>query len=415
MYREQDIHDLQSSKKRFETRAGKPEGAEKDWRLMKVGERIAFTAVKPGSEEALPLPPVTKTIVAIKQYPSINEMLKEIPVGEINPGLTAEQYKKQMLSYPGFPERLEKYGVWVIELKDAPEEIYVGIEPPQGEGYEQDPDTLDTWFSSGLWPFSTLGWPHFAPDGASRGKPGPENDFANYFPNTLMAPGYEILQLWVARMILMSGVLLDSIPFKTVLIHGIVRDSKGEKFSKSKGNGIDPLVLADTYGADALRMGLVAGAAPGNDVKFDEQRVKGYRNFSTKIWNIARFIEMNKPSVSSVTPAKAGAHASPEHKKYLSDLVSLKSEITKHLDTFEFHLAGEKLYHYVWHELADVIIEAEKEKLKNGTDEEKAASYAVLEQLLLESLKMLHPFMPFITEEIYQIFRPGKMLMVEKW
>ena len=294
----------------------------------------------------------------------------------------------------------------------------------------QDSDTLDTWFSSALWPFSTLGWPHFA-ETASRGKPGPENDFANYFPNSLMAPGYEILQLWVARMILMSGVLLNSIPFKTVLIHGIVRDSKGEKFSKSKGNGIDPLILADTYGADALRMALIVGAAPGNDVKFDEQRVKGYRNFSTKIWNVARFIEMNKPvapsvalaearthvpSTTSVIPAKAGIQVSSEtHKKYLSDLAALKKEVTAHLDNFEFHLAAEKLYHYVWHELADVIIEAEKEKLRNGTDEEKAASYAVLEQLLLESLKMLHPFMPFITEEIYQIFRPGKMLMVEKW
>jgi valyl-tRNA synthetase len=334
------------------------------------------------------------------------------------------------------PERFEKvYFHWIDNLRDwcisrqiwfghqvpvwyKGEEIYVGIKAPEGSEWQQDQDTLDTWFSSGLWPFSTLGWPHFA-ETASRGKPGPENDFATYFPNTLMAPGYEILQLWVARMILMSGVLLDEIPFKTVLIHGIVRDSKGQKFSKSLGNGIDPLVLAGTYGADALRMALIVGAAPGNDVKFDEQRVKGYRNFSTKIWNIARFIEMNKvaiPVTTSVIPAKAGIQVSSEaHKKYIVDLESLKSEVTAHLDTFEFHLAGEKLYHYVWHELADVIIEAEKEKLKNGTDEEKAASHAVLEQLLLESLKLLHPFMPFITEEIYQIFRPGKILMVEKW
>ncbi len=331
------------------------------------------------------------------------------------------------------PERFEKiYFYWIDNLRDwcisrqiwfghqipvwyKNDEIYVGIESPTDDGWVQDTDTLDTWFSSALWPFSTLGWPQCA-DTAIKGKPGSENDLANYFPNTLMAPGYEILFLWVARMILMSGVLLDDIPFKTALIHGIVRDSKGEKFSKSKGNGVDPLILADTYGADALRMGLIAGAAPGNDVKFDEQRVKGYRNFSTKIWNIARFIEMNKPAVSSVALAEARVRASSEaHKKYLETISALKTEVSTHLDNFDFHLAGEKLYHYVWHELADIIIEAEKEKLRNGTDEEKAASYAILEQLLLESLKMLHPFMPFITEKIYQIFRPGKMLMVEKW
>jgi valyl-tRNA synthetase len=320
------------------------------------------------------------------------------------------------------PEQFEKvYFHWIDNLRDwcisrqiwfghripvwyKGDEIFVGVEAPASEGWRQDPDTLDTWFSSGLWPFSTLGWP-------DRTK-----DLETYFPNTLMAPGYEILPLWVARMILMSGVLLESIPFKTVLIHGMVRDAKGQKFSKSLGNGVDPLVLANTYGADALRMGLIVGAAPGNDVKFDEQRVKGYRNFSTKIWNIARFIEMNKPVALSVTLAEARARASSEtYKKYLSDIASLKKEVSAHLDNFEFHLAGEKLYHYVWHELADVIIEAEKEKLKNGTDDEKAAIYAVLEQLLLESLKMLHPFMPFITEEIHQIFRPGKMLMVERW
>ena len=327
------------------------------------------------------------------------------------------------------PEQFEKvYFHWIDNLRDwcisrqiwfghrvpvwyKSDEIFVDVNPPAGEGWEQDSDTLDTWFSSGLWPFSTLGWPQ-STEKATKGKTGPENDLANYFPNTLMAPGYEILPLWVARMILMSGVLLESVPFKTVLIHGIVRDSKGQKFSKSLGNGIDPLILADTYGADALRMGLIVGAAPGNDVKFDEQRVKGYRNFSTKIWNIARFIEMNKP----VTPVKTETRVSSEvHEKYLETIAALKKEVSAHLDNFEFHLAAEKLYHYVWHTLADVIIEAEKEKLKNGTDDEKAASYTVLEQLLLESLKMLHPFMPFITEEIYQIFRPGEILMVEKW
>jgi valyl-tRNA synthetase len=316
------------------------------------------------------------------------------------------------------PERFEKiYFHWIDNLRDwcisrqiwfghrvpvwyRGDEIYVGVEDPKGEGWEQDADTLDTWFSSGLWPFSTLGWPDKT------------KDLDTYFPNSFMAPGYEILPLWVARMILMSGVLLDSIPFKTVLIHGIVRDSKGQKFSKSLGNGIDPLVLANTYGADALRMALIIGAAPGNDVKFDEQRVKGYRNFSTKIWNIARFIQMNKPEkFDEGAQKKINLPAHEEIKK----LGVLKAEVTKHIEDFEFHLAGEKLYHYTWHRLADEIIEAEKKTLANGTDAEKEESYALLEHLLLESLKMLHPFMPFITEEIWQIFRPGKMLMVERW
>jgi valyl-tRNA synthetase len=229
-----------------------------------------------------------------------------------------------------------------------------------------------------------------------------------------MAPGYEILFFWVARMVLMSGVLLGAVPFRTVYLHGIVRDSKGEKFSKSKGNGIDPLVLADMYGADALRMALIIGAGPGNDVKFDESRVKGYRNFATKIWNIARFIEMSKGEGenNSATILKS---ASETHQSYLKEIADLKIDITKDLDEYNFHLAAEKIYHYIWHTLADKIIEAEKAALRDGDATAKAASYAVLEHLLLESLKILHPFMPFITEEVFQIFKPGKMLMVERW
>jgi valyl-tRNA synthetase len=310
------------------------------------------------------------------------------------------------------PERFERiYFHWIDNLRDwcisrqlwfghqvpvwyKGEELFVGLEAPADEGWEQDPDTLDTWFSSGLWPFSTLGWPDKT------------DDLATYFPNSLMAPGYEILPLWVARMILMSGVLMDGIPFKKVMIHGIVRDGKGQKFSKSLGNGIDPLILANSYGADALRMALIIGAAVGSDVKFDEQRVKGYRNFSTKIWNIARFIQMNKPE--EIGDADSAA---PE----LKELEELKAEVTAHIEQFELHLAGEKLYHYVWHRLADEIIEQEKSALHDGSPAEKARSYALLEKLLFDSLKMLHPFMPFITEEIWQIFRPGKMLMVERW
>ena len=319
------------------------------------------------------------------------------------------------------PERFEKiYFHWIDNLRDwcisrqiwfghqipvwyKDQEIFVGVKTPAGEGWVQDPDTLDTWFSSALWPMSTLGWPEKT------------DDLKNYFPNSLMAPGYEILFLWVARMILMSGVLLNEVPFTQVLIHGIVRDAKGQKFSKSLGNGIDPLVLANTYGADALRMGLIVGAAPGNDVKFDEQRVKGYRNFSTKIWNMARFIEMNKLGDPLTNKSNVAVHTVLSNRAEAKELSALKAEIAKHIEDFEFHLGAEKAYHYVWHTFADKIIEAQKKPLKEGTEAEKTESYALLEHLLLESLKMLHPFMPFITEEIYGIFRPGKMLMVERW
>ena len=261
----------------------------------------------------------------------------------------------------------------------------------EGNGWAQDPDTLDTWFSSGLWPFSTLGWPEKTAD------------LKTYFPNSVLETGYDILFFWVARMILMSEALMEDVPFRRVYLHGLVRDDKGRKMSKSLGNIIDPLTMADKYGADATRLSLVIGAAAGNDIKLSEERVRGYRNFSTKIWNIARFIQMNKPEGFDGASAENIADRAE-----IKELEALKKEITQHIENFEFHLAGEKLYHYVWHTLADKIIEAEKKALADGTDAEKAGSYALLEHLLLESITLLHPFMPFITEEVWQIFRPER-------
>jgi valyl-tRNA synthetase len=358
-----------------------------------------------------------KTIPGGETWIEVDKRLRE----SVDEHLSHHKYKNVVIVTHGSPIKLILGKMQGIDGKDVARETYpqnanvtpitisISCSKCGQDFYEQDPDTLDTWFSSGLWPFSTLGWPDMdAPD------------LKTYFPNAFMGPGYEILFFWVARMILMSGALLGEIPFRTVYLHGIVRDAKGEKFSKSKGNGIDPLVLADTYGADALRMALIVGAAPGNDVKFDEQRVKGYRNFATKIWNIARFIEMNRPvtngggNADGADPNATGAHTHTEH-AYLKEFAALKTEVTTHLNDYDFHLAAEKTYHYIWHTLADQIIEAEKPKLREGNAEEKATSYALLEYLLLESLKMLHPFMPFITEEIFQIFRPGKMLMVERW
>ena len=318
------------------------------------------------------------------------------------------------------PERFERiYFNWIDNLRDwcisrqiwfghqipvwyKDEALFVGVKAPDDGGWMQDPDTLDTWFSSGLWPFSTLGWPEKT------------SDLATYFPNSVLETGYDIIFFWVARMILMSEVLMNDIPFRQVYLHGLVHDDQGRKMSKSLGNIIDPLTMIDKYGADATRLSLVIGASAGNDIKLSEDRIRGYRNFSTKLWNIARFIHMNQPKDFN-NEAPAFAVAAIAARAEIKELEELKLEVTKHIEDFEFHLAGEKLYHYVWNTLANKIIEAEKKKLSDGSDTEKWESYALLEHLLLGSLTLFHPFIPFITEEIYQIFRPGKILMVEKW
>jgi valyl-tRNA synthetase len=299
--------------------------------------------------------------------------------------------------------------VWIpanIKIPNDPnsdnEAYRVSIEDLHDPDWVQDPDTLDTWFSSGLWPFSTLGWPEKTAD------------LATYFPNSVLETGYDIIFFWVARMILMSEALIGKIPFYRVYLHGLVRDEKGRKMSKSLENGIDPLEMADKYGADATRLSLVIGASAGNDLKLSEDRIRGYRNFATKIWNIARFVEMSRPE--GATPGgKAASEPDISKRGEMKDLTALKKEVAAHLARYEFHLAAEKLYHYVWHTLADKIVEAEKKKLRDGSAEEKRESYALLERLLLDSLKMLHPFMPFVTEEVYGIFRPGEMLMIAEW
>lgn len=263
----------------------------------------------------------------------------------------------------------------------------------------KDPDTFDTWFSSGQWPFATLGYP----DG---------KDFKTFYPTSVMETAGEIIFFWVTRMIMLGLYATGEIPFHNVYLHGLVLDAKGRKMSKSKNNVIDPMELTKKYGTDALRIALVIGNTPGTSLALSEDRIRGYRNFATKIWNVARFIDMNRPA--GYDGAKAKGELIADRKEH-DELMALKREIAAHIETYEFHLAAEKIYHYIWHTLADKIVEQEKAALHDGTDAERTASYALLESLLLESLKMLHPFMPFITEEVFGIFRPGRMLMVEKW
>jgi len=282
------------------------------------------------------------------------------------------------------------------------DEIYAGLTTPEGDGWEQDADVLDTWFSSALWTFSTLGWPEET------------HDLATFHPNAFMSPGYEILNLWVSRMILMSGFLLGQIPFKTVLIHGLVRAKDGRKFSKSLNNGVDPIDMVDKYGADALRMGLLIGSAIGSDIKFDEQRIKGYSKFSNKLWNITRFVLGATEDVDlSKQPT---LHADDAQR--ISEFEALVAEVTADMDAYRLYLAGEKLYHYAWHTFADIIIEGCKEHLTETADPERSASTRwMLAYLLTNTLKLLHPFMPFVTEAIWGHlpYKNADMLMVAPW
>ncbi len=270
---------------------------------------------------------------------------------------------------------------------------------PQGAGWEQDPDVLDTWFSSALWTFSTLGWPEDT------------TDMAAFHPTSFMSPAYEILPLWVSRMILMSGFLLGEPPFKTVMIHGLVRDAKGKKFSKSLGNGIDPIEMIEKYGADALRMGLLVGTAIGNDARFDESKVKGYKHFANKLWNITRFV------LDQASDADLAAPLTQADQVLRDELSVLLQDVTVDMQEHRLYMAAEKLYHYAWHTLADTILEESKPILLGEDAGAKASRKALLLSLLTDTIAALHPFMPFVTEEIYQSLptKTADFLMVAPW
>jgi valyl-tRNA synthetase len=316
------------------------------------------------------------------------------------------------------PEHFGKiYSHWIDNLRDwcISRQIWFGHRIPvwyngqetkvqatsPGEGWEQDPDTLDTWFSSGLWTFSTLGWPNETAD------------LKTYHPTSVLETGYDILFFWVARMVLMSGFLMDEVPFRHVYLHGLVRDGQGRKMSKSLGNIIDPLDMIAKYGADAVRLSLIMGAAPGNDLRLDENRIRGYKNFANKIWNIARFILEN-------TQGETLDGGFPERNELdavlRAERKTMLEEVSANIDKFRLDLAADQLYQYIWHELADKIIEDSKQVLKDGSDEAKARRKQFLLHTLDKLLRALHPFMPFVTEEIWSDMPNRKdLLMVEQW
>lgn len=286
-------------------------------------------------------------------------------------------------------------------------EITVSREEPTkcckcgSEHITQDPDTLDTWFSSALWPFSTLGWPDKTPE------------LAHYYPTSTLVTGYDIIFFWVARMIFSACEQMGEVPFDTVFIHGIVRDELGRKMSKSLGNGIDPLIVIDKYGADALRLTLATGNSPGNDMRYSEKKVEASRNFANKIWNAARFILMN---LDENEPAPhIPEELALEDKWVLSLFNKLTKEVTDNLEKFELGIAVSKLYDFIWDIFCDWYIELAKIRLQQGG--EKATQVkAVLVYVMSETLKLLHPFMPFITEEIWQTLpHEGETIMKAPW
>lgn len=276
--------------------------------------------------------------------------------------------------------------------------------PKCGKKMRQDPDTLDTWFSSALWPFSTLGWPDDT------------EEMKYFYPTNTLVTGYDIIPFWVMRMMFSGIEQTGQVPFDTVLIHGLVRDSQGRKMSKSLGNGIDPLEVIDKYGADALRLTLVTGNAPGNDMRFYWERVEASRNFANKVWNASRFIMMNLDGFELHTPSKNELHAAD--KWILSKVNTLAKDATENMDKFELGIAVQKVYDFIWDEFCDWYIEIAKVRTYKKDEDPVSANAALwtLKTVLTEALKLLHPYMPFITEEIFCTLQSEEeTIMLSKW
>ena len=327
------------------------------------------------------------------------------------------------------PERMEKtYYNWTDNIRDwcisrqlwwghrIPAyycdkcgEVTVAKEMPERcpkcghEHLTQDPDTLDTWFSSALWPFETLGWPEQT------------EDLKYFYPTDVLVTGYDIIFFWVIRMIFSGYEQMGEKPFKTVLFHGLVRDSQGRKMSKSLGNGIDPLDIIDQYGADALRLTLITGNAPGNDMRFYYERVENSRNFANKVWNASRFILMNMEGKEVTEPAAADLE--PVDRWILSKLNTLIKDVTDNMESFELGIAVQKVYDFIWDEFCDWYIEMVKPRLYDTDDAaSQNAALWTLQTVLLDALKLLHPYMPFITEEIFCSLQSSEeSIMISSW
>jgi valyl-tRNA synthetase len=356
--------------------------------------------------EALPM---TQWFIDVnKKIPGKEKSLKQLMHDAVATGHNNDPKQKIKIT----PARYEKiYFNWIENLRDwcisrqiwwghqipvwyKDKEIYCGTSAPEGKDWVQDSDTLDTWFSSGLWTFSTLNWPA-------------KNWEQTFHPSSWMQMGYEILFFWMARMILMTTYTIDQIPFKDVYIHGMLRNEKGGKFSKSSGNNLDPIEIIDKYGCDALRLSLIMGVSPGNDSRFYEEKVENCRNFVNKLWNIGRYIISNQQE--KVAKKINYENLTLADNWILSKLKSVTEEITENITNFQFSQSAEKLRDFTWNDFADWYVEISK------FEDNKKEKQWILNHVLETLLKLWHPFIPFVTEFIWKEFSKKNLLMIEHW
>lgn len=335
----------------------------------------------------------------VKMQPLADRAIAAIKNGEVK--ILTEQHEKIVLNWLGNIQdwNISRQIIWGIPIPawHKGDEWHIGAESP-GDGWVRDPDTFDTWFSSGQWPFATLQFPD-------------HSDFKTYYPTTVMETGADIIFFWVARMIMLGLYRTGQVPFKYVYLHGMVRDAKGQKMSKSKGNVISPIDVSSQYGTDALRMGLVVGNTPGTDMNLDPKKIEAYKKFANKLWNITRFILENGGGTAGDKDTLPQSEQA-----LLAEADALAKDITLEMEQFHFHLAAEKLYHYVWDRFASEILEESKAMLKGDDAEAKKARQTTLTILLCNALILLHPFMPFVTEEIWGSLPNNKaLLMIEPW
>ncbi len=400
-FRNREMYDLiKSGKKTVETRALNPEEPDRYFGKIKTGDDITLNYI----ENDKIFESIRVKIGKAVKFKNSDELFDKYNANIIYPGKSKDDIAEFWKKIPGYAEKIEKNGIIALEIETVKNssfdirhstfETYVGEQPPEGEGWVQDEDTLDTWFSSGLWTFSTLGWPDAT------------DDFRQYHPTAWMQMGYEILFFWMARMILMSTYALADIPFRDVYIHGMLRDKNGNKFSKSLGNGIDPIEVAKQYGTDALRFSLISGNTPGNDSRYYEEKVESARNLVNKLWNVARYILQTADGRQRMAGINFDKLVLSD-KWILSELDSAIEAVTNHLSTYNFSLAGEELRDFTWSKLADWYIEATK--FDNSPEKDKVLLY-VLENIL----KLWHPFIPFVTEKIWEEMG-RKDLIVAEW
>ena len=346
----------------------------------------------------------------VKMKPLAQPAIKAIENGEVN--FIPEHYKKISLHWLNniIDWNISRQIVWGIPIPaKVCDDCHNGAPDLDdkltdcktcGKPLRRDSDTFDTWFSSGQWPFASLGYPD-------------SRDYKTFYPTDVLETAGEIIFFWVTRMIMLGLYVTRKIPFKNVYLHGLVLDAKGQKMSKSRGNVINPLDFTDKFGTDALRMGLVVGNTPGTSLALSDDKIKGYKHFANKLWNIARFVLISLSEKIDTEDSLV-----PEDKALLDELEKTIKEVTKDMDNFRFYLAGEKIYHYVWHTFADKIIEDAKAKLASEDGGIKLSAQRMLLEILITSLKLLHPFMPFVTEEIWSklpAWKGKQLLIVENW